>query len=342
MTATVDHPVEDGWSAVAAVPPVAAPLRAVDFVRFHTDGDRLSLTARVAVRGDDPNLLGHFPGLAVFPGIFIIEALAQAMALTAPPEAVRPPTLRCVRSVRFVAPLLDGDELTLNVTADARPEGGWDVTAKGLRADGSSAARIKAEFGAAVLPGSPDEVHVMPLPSPGPTGAAGLAARGQVREHVDIRAVLPQRYPLLLVDRVLRLQPGAAITTLKAVTGTEPCYAALPDGAESWRYGYPYSLMVESLGQTAALLWLDGRAPAADDGQVLMFVGAKDYHFEGYAYPGDVLRHEVQLESVIADTAFATGETWVGDRRIATVGTLIATRRPVRPSDAEPPASLAG
>jgi 3-hydroxyacyl-[acyl-carrier-protein] dehydratase len=163
-----------------------------------------------------------------------------------------------------------------------------------------------------------------------------------MREHVDIRAILPQRHPLLLVDRVLELVPGSSIRTIKAITGTEPCYAALHDGAESWQYDYPRSLMIESLGQSAALLWLEGRAPTPGDGQVLMFVGARDYHFEGSARPGDVLRHEVRLESVVADTAFASGETWVGERRVATVTTLIATRRPVRPPGAPPPAVLAG
>ncbi|WP_433241196.1 3-hydroxyacyl-ACP dehydratase FabZ family protein [Streptosporangium sp. CA-135522] len=163
-----------------------------------------------------------------------------------------------------------------------------------------------------------------------------------MREHADIRAILPQRYPLLLVDRVLELHPGKSIRTIKAITGTEPCYAGLQDGAESRCYDYPRSLMIESLGQSAALLWLDGRAPAADDDQVLMFVGARNYRFEGTAHPGDVLRHEVRLDSVLADTAFASGETWVGDRRVATVATLIATRRPVRPSGSVPPAVSAG
>lgn len=155
-------------------------------------------------------------------------------------------------------------------------------------------------------------------------------------EHADIRKVLPQRYPLLLVDRVLDLEPGRSIRTIKAITGTEPCYAALPEGAAVAQYAYPCSLMIESFGQSAALLWLDGNPPvepAGADEHVLMFAGARDYRFEASAYPGDVLRHEVRLESVLADTAFASGETWVGDRRIATVGTLIATRRPVRLPD---------
>jgi 3-hydroxyacyl-[acyl-carrier-protein] dehydratase len=154
-----------------------------------------------------------------------------------------------------------------------------------------------------------------------------------VHEHADIRAVLPQRYPLLLVDRILDLIPGKSIRTVKAITATEPCYAGVADRAENWCYEYPRSLLVESLGQSAALLWFSGQPVTPDDGRVLMFVGARGLCFEGAAHPGDVLRHEVRLDNVVADTAFASGETWVGDRRIATVATLIATRRPVHPSE---------
>lgn len=148
-----------------------------------------------------------------------------------------------------------------------------------------------------------------------------------MREHADIRAVLPQRHPLLLVDRVLDLRPGSSIRTIKAVTGTEPCYADLPDGHGC--YAYPHSLLIESFGQSAALLWLDNQELADDPERVLMFVGARNYRFEGSAHPGDVVRHEVQLDSVLVDTAIASGETWVGERRIATVTSLIAARRPL-------------
>lgn len=152
MTSTVDASrvaaPEVLCVAAPEVPYVAAPLRAVDYLSSERDGDVLTLTARVAVRGDDPNLRGHFPGLAVFPGIFIIEALTQAMAFVrpgGPSLQVRPPALRTVQSVRFIAPLLDGDELTLEITV--KPcAGGWLAKARGLRADGTTAARITAEY----------------------------------------------------------------------------------------------------------------------------------------------------------------------------------------------------
>lgn len=140
-----------------------------------------------------------------------------------------------------------------------------------------------------------------------------------------VQAALPQRHPLLLVDRVLSIDPGCSIETIKAVTASDPCYSGVPEGASLDAYAYPVSLLIESFGQSAALLWLGEQASA--DGSVLLFVGAREYHVEGRAFPGDVVRHVVHLEQVVAETAFATGESWVGDVRIAHVGSLMAARR---------------
>ena len=72
---------------------------------------------------------------------------------------------------------------------------------------------------------------------------------------------------------------------------------------------------------------LDGRAPGPGDDRVLMFVAARDFRFEGDALPGDLLHHRIRLDSVVADTAFAVGETWAAGRRIASVTSLVAARR---------------
>ncbi|MDL4820282.1 3-hydroxyacyl-ACP dehydratase FabZ family protein [Actinomadura opuntiae] len=319
------------WRTAPAAPPVAAPARAVDAWRAEPIDGGWTVSARVRVRGDDPNLRGHFPGLAVYPGVFMVETLRQSVALAVPGD----PALRLLRSVRFLSPLLDGDELHMRITATERPDGGWDVTGTGRNgADGRPVTRLSALFG------SPPDASGGPLTSL-PAG---------VREHPAVRATLPQRHPLLLVDRVVEFDPGIGVVAVKAVTANEPCYAGVPDGAGENAYHYPPSLIVESLGQAAALLWLDGdgtRDPAdpagpADprslggDGAVLMFAGARDFSFDGAVRPGDVMVHRVRLDSVVAGTAFACGETRVGGRRVAAVRHLIATRRPVRPTDSAP------
>jgi 3-hydroxyacyl-[acyl-carrier-protein] dehydratase len=141
----VTRVVEIGW-APAPPPPGAAPLRAVETYNVERDGDRLRVSARVAVRGDEPNLRGHFPGLPVFPGVFVIEAVCQAVAHTLGTPGARPPVLRAVRSVRFLAPLLDGDELTLELAVTPREGSGWSVRGTGRRLDGTVAAKVSADF----------------------------------------------------------------------------------------------------------------------------------------------------------------------------------------------------
>jgi 3-hydroxymyristoyl/3-hydroxydecanoyl-(acyl carrier protein) dehydratase len=299
----VSAAVEQDWIAAAAGTGYATPVRAVDAWRCRpTDGGR-AVTARLRVDPDGPAVRGHFPGYPVLPGVFLLEALCQAMALSAGTGPV--PRLRAIEQVRFTAPLLGGDTLTLEAEVTDEPDGGWRVTAEARRGDGARAAWIRGRFET----------------GPGTTPPGG-------DDHARVRDVLPQRYPMLLVDRVLAREPGRSVRTVKAVTATDPCYAALPDGTPPEGYAYPRSLLVESFGQSAALLWLDGDGPAVGGGKVLLFAGVRGYDFEGDAYPGDLLRHEVRLDSVVADTAFAGGETWVGDRRIATVAILMAARRP--------------
>jgi 3-hydroxyacyl-[acyl-carrier-protein] dehydratase len=137
-------PVVAEWVQAPEVPGTAAPLRAVDAWCAGWSGvGTLAITARVAVRAED--LRGHFPGLPIFAGVFIIEAVGQALALATGPD--QGPVLRAVRSVRFLAPALAGDELTLDIEALPDAEGEWDVKATATRADGTVAARIRAEFG---------------------------------------------------------------------------------------------------------------------------------------------------------------------------------------------------
>lgn len=145
--------VERAWTATPPAPAVAAPLRAVDDWMCAREGGAWQVTARVLVDADDPQLRGHFPGQVVFPGVFVIESVVQAMACALTDAAAPPPVLREVRSIRFFAPLLDGDELTLCLTVQPRDEGGWSVAGDGIRQDGVIAARIRASFD----PGTADD-----------------------------------------------------------------------------------------------------------------------------------------------------------------------------------------
>jgi 3-hydroxyacyl-[acyl-carrier-protein] dehydratase len=159
-------------------------------------------------------------------------------------------------------------------------------------------------------------------------------------EYGRIRAMLPQAAPMVLLDRVQVREPGRSLRALKTVSGSEPCYQDMPTGLPERRYAYPRSLLLESFGQAAAVLWHSRTGSLADAATVLMFAAARRCRFTGHAYPGDVLRHEVMLDGTFADTGFASGETWVGYRRIASYGSFIAVVRPATVLAAAGPAGL--
>jgi 3-hydroxyacyl-[acyl-carrier-protein] dehydratase len=110
-------------------------------------------------------------------------------------------------------------------------------------------------------------------------------------EAADIMRILPHRYPFLLVDRVVELEPGKRAVALKQVTANEPHFT----GHFPERPIMPGVLMVEALAQTAgiAVMTLDEYR-----GKLGLFAGIDDCRFKRMVVPGDTLRLEVTVEKL--------------------------------------------
>ena len=148
-------------------------------------------------------------------------------------------------------------------------------------------------------------------------------------DYSEIRALLPHGPPIVLVDRIQSLVPGQSIVGIKAISACEPCYANVARGLSLSHYAYPSSLLLESFGQTAAILWLySERLRGTGHAGVLMFAIARNCVVEGSALPGDVIRHEARLDSIVGDNVFVSGASWVAKRRIASIESMAAVIRP--------------
>ena len=104
----------------------------------------------------------------------------------------------------------------------------------------------------------------------------------------EIQAVLPHRYPFLLVDRILELEVGKRAVGLKNVTANEPFFQGHFPGHPIM----PGILIVEALAQVAAFAVL-GVEGAGD--RLGYFTGIDRFRFRRPVIPGDQLRLEVEL-----------------------------------------------
>jgi beta-hydroxyacyl-ACP dehydratase FabZ len=104
-----------------------------------------------------------------------------------------------------------------------------------------------------------------------------------------IMAILPHRYPFILVDQVLELVAGERIRALKNVTINEPFFEGHFPGTPIM----PGVMILEALGQAGGLL-VDASRPA-DENKLLFFSGMDRVRFRRPVVPGDQLILEARI-----------------------------------------------
>jgi 3-hydroxyacyl-[acyl-carrier-protein] dehydratase len=107
----------------------------------------------------------------------------------------------------------------------------------------------------------------------------------------EVLAHLPQRYPLLMVDRVLACETGKRILALKNVSANEPYFAGHFPG----RPVMPGVLILEAMAQTAGILVFRTLASRPDPGSVYYYAGIDHARFKRPVVPGDRLEIEVVI-----------------------------------------------
>ncbi|MCP5085077.1 MAG: 3-hydroxyacyl-ACP dehydratase FabZ [Alphaproteobacteria bacterium] len=108
-----------------------------------------------------------------------------------------------------------------------------------------------------------------------------------------IMDMIPHRYPILLVDRVLEITPGESAIALKNVTMNEPHFMGhFPDFPVM-----PGVLIIEAMAQTAAIVAVDFLGAEAE-GKVVYFMSIDEAKFRRPVTPGDSLHlHVTKLQA---------------------------------------------
>jgi 3-hydroxyacyl-[acyl-carrier-protein] dehydratase len=107
----------------------------------------------------------------------------------------------------------------------------------------------------------------------------------------EIKEYLPQRYPFLLVDRVVSIELGKSIVAYKNVSVNEPFF----DGHFPDFPIMPGVLIIEALAQAAGVLGFKSQEKKPKDGYVYYFVGADEVRLKRPVLPGDRLTLEATI-----------------------------------------------
>ena len=107
----------------------------------------------------------------------------------------------------------------------------------------------------------------------------------------EIQKLLPHRYPLLLIDRVIELTPGEHLVGIKNITFNEPQFT----GHFPQRVIMPGVLILESLAQATGLLAFKTANYLNSDEELYYLAGIDNARFKRPVEPGDQLRLDVKL-----------------------------------------------
>ena len=107
----------------------------------------------------------------------------------------------------------------------------------------------------------------------------------------EIQKLLPHRYPLLLIDRVIELTPGEHLVGIKNITFNEPQFT----GHFPQRVIMPGVLILESLAQATGLLAFKTANDLNSDEELYYLAGIDNARFKRPVEPGDQLRLDVKL-----------------------------------------------
>lgn len=110
----------------------------------------------------------------------------------------------------------------------------------------------------------------------------------------QIKNYLPHRYPFLLVDRVVEVEPGKSILAYKNITSNEEVFNGHFPGTPI----FPGVMLIEAMAQAAGILGFITVDKQPDDNSLYLFAGIDGVRFKRPVIPGDQVMLRAEITSV--------------------------------------------
>lgn len=133
----------------------------------------------------------------------------------------------------------------------------------------------------------------------------------------DVRSLLKQRFPMLMVDSVTELDPGKLIRAIKNVTGNELHFL----GHFPKRAVMPGTLIVEAIGQAASILFAKTTETPIGDDEFLVLGSIDSMRFLAPIVPGDRMEIEIKVLKIVGNIGYVEAAVAV-DGKVAVSGKM--------------------
>ncbi len=132
-----------------------------------------------------------------------------------------------------------------------------------------------------------------------------------VIDFEGIKKLIPQRFPFIMIDRIIEIEPNNHATAIKNITGNDILFLGhFPEKAV-----YPGAAIIEAMAQTAIVLFAYGKD--REGKMPLYYFGSVKARFLNPVTPGDQLMIKVVNVKSLPNGAFITAEASVNEKKVS-------------------------
>jgi 3-hydroxyacyl-[acyl-carrier-protein] dehydratase len=129
----------------------------------------------------------------------------------------------------------------------------------------------------------------------------------------EIKKLIPQRFPFIMIDRIIDVIPGQEITAVKNVSGNDMfLFGHFPEKAV-----LPGALIMEAMAQTAIVLFAVDKEAERSGPAPIYYFGSVKARFYHPVVPGDQLKLKVVNVKSMPAGAYVSGQAFVDDKKVA-------------------------
>lgn len=247
----------------------------------------------------DPVFAGHYPGYPVLPASLVVEICCDVLINLKAIDVFAGPGWT-LRDSRFAGAIKPGDVVSVRIVADG------DTGSVAMHVAGQSVAELRFVRNERAMPLTVIDTGPVTLEP-----ASGF---------------LPQRYPLMAVDRVGVAEDGLSGVARKMVSYGDYVFRNFtPEASQGAEPVYPLGGVIEGIEQSAAAV-LSRQWDFGDPSRVVLIGALRGVHFRGVARPGDVISFATRIEVLTDRLATLSGQARTDGGLLVSIDKIVVIR----------------